>query len=1142
MLNLVYSNKLEALIAHLAQKINEDYLDKMHWNAIQIVVPNSTMREYVRIGLAKKIGIIANLHFQYIDEMIQQLVTLENYEVISITMMQNTLLNLLSNSKYLNKSCPNVLKKYLKYNPSDLKLTQLVSTLSKLYHSYDIHYPNLIKSWRKQKNYIKPFSVTETWQKKIWLDATNLLDIVGLHHLTISEITQLPLLKTNINNIHIFNMPVLDNVYYEFIEKLKSLYDVNIYALNPCQEFWEDLVTENEITAQAINTTKFQYNFIKESYKDKIIDLKLANSLILQEPYALKLWGLAGRNNIKLLNKIANYDFIDKFQTPKVNTLLKQIQNDIITFQIANKKFNKSDSSITLLACPSYRREVEIIATEIWKLIDEYSNTNKPLSFSDIAIIIPPNQEDSYIPSIEVSFKDIQNIPWVHKERLAKTLKEVLDIVKLLLELPLTDFPRTIVLNIATHPNITKRFGAINIKMWLQLCNDLGIIRGIDNKAITNLYTEDDVLNWDQGLKRITLGVFIANTDLQYEKYSYTPLSVSDRNAAGYFIAFIRSLIDDTNNLRYGYNDIDSWVNKIILYINNWLDVENDEIAAIVDKISNFLRKTFIYKNKNNLKAQNINFHTAKILIIESIITLYNQQPNSLYGGVVVANYTQIRSIPFRACFLLGLEIDKFPRRDEYSNFDLCDQINQTNNASTKTTDKFNFLETVMSTRDRLYLSYTYIDDVTGEQLEPSSVYKNMHDLANQYLINNLEIKYHPFYRFDQKYFCKQVNNDKFNKLDNYSYTAYNECKSLMTRELKNAIEIVNEQRANDTINTVLNNKKNNFDQIPSDVINNILTIRISDVKKWLECPLTGSAAVHLGLRKVNKNISTEEELFVTNKLDKYLLLRDVTLKTLHTGNLEEAYNQTIKKLKNQGRSSFGLFADIEKINHIEIINSWLKIFNNKKPLIWSLGYKNIEKSIYSKQISQLEIKINSQCKINLIGDLQPQIENEFIFFEIGKPPKVTSENIRKKILRSYVDQIIRTCILNKPQKHNVLFAYSEGNGQPAISKRLELDPIDIDDSWLLLSNWVSDIVTGNNNVLMPIEAILDMYNQNNYSKCGIINYINKQIIQNDHKFSSLYGPVPIPQKYSPPIDLTNIIETRFGTFLNQIQKIDSWQ
>ena len=64
MLELSYSNRTEALLALLAERIRaERAAGKGPWEAIHIVAPNPCFTEYLRQGLARELGVAANLHF-----------------------------------------------------------------------------------------------------------------------------------------------------------------------------------------------------------------------------------------------------------------------------------------------------------------------------------------------------------------------------------------------------------------------------------------------------------------------------------------------------------------------------------------------------------------------------------------------------------------------------------------------------------------------------------------------------------------------------------------------------------------------------------------------------------------------------------------------------------------------------------------------------------------------------------------------------------------------------------------------------------------------------------------------------------------------------------------------------------------------
>ncbi len=76
--------------------------------------------------------------------------------------------------------------------------------------------------------------------------------------------------------------------------------------------------------------------------------------------------------------------------------------------------------------------------------------------------------------------------------------------------------------------------------------------------------------------------------------------------------------------------------------------------------------------------------------------------------------------------FVLGLGEGRFPARDMRNPLDLRGARRLPGDVTARERDQYMFLETLISTQERLYLSYVSRDSQTGESIEPSSVIKEL--------------------------------------------------------------------------------------------------------------------------------------------------------------------------------------------------------------------------------------------------------------------------------------------------------------------------------------------------------------------------------------------------------------------------------
>ena len=100
--------------------------------------------------------------------------------------------------------------------------------------------------------------------------------------------------------------------------------------------------------------------------------------------------------------------------------------------------------------------------------------------------------------------------------------------------------------------------------------------------------------------------------------------------------------------------------------------------------------------------------------------------------GVAVATFAPLRALPFRIVFVLGLDERVFPSPAGFGALDLRAAAPQPGDVTPREQDEYVFLETLLSARERLDLSYVGRDAETGERKDPSSTLLALRDVLGR--------------------------------------------------------------------------------------------------------------------------------------------------------------------------------------------------------------------------------------------------------------------------------------------------------------------------------------------------------------------------------------------------------------------------
>ncbi len=100
-----------------------------------------------------------------------------------------------------------------------------------------------------------------------------------------------------------------------------------------------------------------------------------------------------------------------------------------------------------------------------------------------------------------------------------------------------------------------------------------------------------------------------------------------------------------------------------------------------------------------------LHFSVVRDLLVDGLGAIPERQ-RFLMGGVTFCGMVPQRAIPFKVVAVLGLNDGEFPRNASDAGLDLMTRIRRLGDRDVRSDDRYLFLETIMSARCRLHLSY----------------------------------------------------------------------------------------------------------------------------------------------------------------------------------------------------------------------------------------------------------------------------------------------------------------------------------------------------------------------------------------------------------------------------------------------------
>jgi len=778
MLYLVQSNKMECLADSLISCLQETAGKKGRgvsvFDSDQILVQSPGMSQWLKIQIAEKVGIAANIDFplpssfiwQLYQQHIQELPEQSAFTKPNMTWkLMSILPTMLQQSEFA------AIEQYLK-DSQPLKLYQLAGKIADVYDQYLVYRPDWIIHWEAGHNDLpdtNDLSICEShpWQPILWRAlVSNSKDLgespfhrANLHHTLLtalhSSANQQTEAKTEVETekpLMVFGISAMPMQHLEVLSALAETRDVLIFWFNPSQHYWGDIVdkkTQAKAQLKAIDNKSL-------SNKETSVGVEF---LDIGNPL-LASWGKLGRDYQDMLLgfELQQQDYFVDMQP---ECLLQHIQSDVNHLQfratadeldaselLSNGKnypkveITDSDRSLQIHACHSKVRELEILHDQLLKRF----NDNPDWHPGDVIVMMP--DVATYAPFIEGVFGAIDHkhsIPYAISDRNVGQVSPLLSSFLQLMKLHQSRLTLSEVLSLLEVPAVQRKF-AIDpqefelIQHWL---TDAGVRWGWNDhdKKRWDLPAEKQN-TWVFGLQRLLAGYAMASTDLYQGEQelvsAYADIEGQQAVALGKCYLFSSALLKvlafcqqsqqvqvETQNIQ---QNIQQKVAQALELLNELYEADETEQADML-----ILRET--------LEKMLLHSHQYTQAVDQDVFVSELQQniqengvgQRFLAGYVNFCTLMPMRSIPFKMVCLLGMNDSDYPRQSVPMGFDLMRLAPaKRGDRSRRLDDRYLFLEALLSAREQLYFSYQGFSQKDNSPLAPSILLSELMEYCQQ--------------------------------------------------------------------------------------------------------------------------------------------------------------------------------------------------------------------------------------------------------------------------------------------------------------------------------------------------------------------------------------------------------------------------
>jgi exodeoxyribonuclease V gamma subunit len=453
MLKLTFANHYETLRDELLSAVADGPASP--FAAEQIIIPSVALRRDLTLSMATRHGVCANVEFAYLAQWLWRQIGkvvpgIDSESPFAAPVLTWRIFQILSDPRFAS-GFPR-LTNYLKAVDAVARL-DFATRVASLFEQYMTYRPEWLADWAAGKSVsIKgetaDVAEDQAWQAALWRMITSQLGTEREHpasrFLKTVEKTAGATDRFGLPEAaHVFCLPAMPPLYIDILQQLGRWIDLRVYVLNPCREFWFDIVDRRRLGYMNVRG--------EADYHET------GNPLLAD-------WGQQTKAHIELVLERSGDAPVDDggFAEQTSDTLLARLQNTVLNLvDIAPGSLvtKPGDRSIEIHVCHSLTRELEVLQDQLLALLAGINSSN-PLTPADILVVTPDLEAAG--PLIEAVFGNAppgRYIPFTLTGRARSTINEPARAFLQLLTVATSRFTASDVFDLLQQPILARRFG-----------------------------------------------------------------------------------------------------------------------------------------------------------------------------------------------------------------------------------------------------------------------------------------------------------------------------------------------------------------------------------------------------------------------------------------------------------------------------------------------------------------------------------------------------------------------------------------------------------------------------------------------------------------------------------------------------------
>lgn len=609
---------------------------------------------------------------------------------------------------------------YLHGGDAPRRRFQLADRLAHIYSQYLVYRPDWLDAWRRD-----PLAApTEPLLGPLW---HRLRADIGLAHRG-ERMSALPSAldaaagSLETTPLHLFGLSHLAPTELAVMRAVSRLRPVVFYLPDPCREFWGGLVDPRRALREQAGLEPFGAD--AESW---YFDQERQHPLLAR-------WGRLGQHFVMALHDDANgiderhwqdlpeADTAPKNRLERLQESIRRLDPALMAVELTAPHAMKSefaDASLRIHGCHTRLRELEVLRDQLLRALED----DPTLTPADIVVMVPDIR--AYVPLLPAVFGPPGTLddragplPYHLADVPLTSSHPVFGAFERLLALPQSRLTAPELIDLIGEPAIARRFrfdaeDSGLIAHWLAEGRVAWALDAAHRQRRGVPAIAEHTLAW--GMDRMiggylfgALGADETATVALPDGSALAPMAGiggAQAELLGRLDRLLRAL-DEFLEFAASPHSASAWAGRLAEVVDGLFEVDRSDSAS-VDALVQL--KRLIAELAGEPAASGLDppldYSVVREVLAEKLAAVPERQ-RFLMGGVTVCGMVPQRSIPFRVVAVLGLNDGEFPRSAGDSGLDAMTRLRRIGDRDARTDDRYLFLETVMSARQRLHLSF----------------------------------------------------------------------------------------------------------------------------------------------------------------------------------------------------------------------------------------------------------------------------------------------------------------------------------------------------------------------------------------------------------------------------------------------------